>query len=196
MLVGDWTDIVSANEQKGGGTVDSNRCRFFQGEIHRCGLLDLGYVGAKFTWHGPKWNDRDRVFKRLDRALSNISWRIRFPDAIVKTLPRVHSNHQPLCINVHPEIISNFQRPFRFMAAWLEHENFSSLLYNCWKDQINLVENLSVLIPALLDWNKNVFGNIHKKKKELLARINGIQGASSYGHNPFLDDLELLLQGS
>lgn len=108
---------------------------------------------------------------------------MRFPDAFVKTLPRVSSNHHPLCINFHPETMSNFQRPFLFIAAWQEHDSFSNLLNNCWEDRKNLVENLAGLTPALLDLNKNVFG----------ARIKGIQEASSYDHNRHLDDLEMNL---
>lgn len=36
-------------------------------------LLDIGNVGSKFTWsrRGQKWNNREGVFQRLDRALAS-----------------------------------------------------------------------------------------------------------------------------
>ena len=45
-----------------------------------------------------------------------------------------------------------------------------------------------------MEWNKNVFGHIRKRKRELMARINGIQRAQERGANFFLHKLELRLQ--
>jgi hypothetical protein len=56
------------------------------------------------------------------------------------------------------------------------------------------VEQLHHLTPHLKEWNKETFGNIFKRKKELLARLNGIQNSSSYGYSVFLDSLEKELQ--
>jgi hypothetical protein len=53
---------------------------------------------------------------------------------------------------------------------------------------------LSNLTPRLKDWNKDTFGNIFKRKKELLSRLNGIQNSPHYGYNEFLDKLEKDLQ--
>jgi hypothetical protein len=53
---------------------------------------------------------------------------------------------------------------------------------------------LSNLTPHLKDWNKDTFGNIFKRKKELLSRLNGIQNSPHYGYSEFLDKLEKDLQ--
>ena len=46
-----------------------------------------------------------------------------------------------------------------------------------------------------MEWNKNVFGHIRKRKRELMAKINGIQRAQERGANFFLHKLEFNLQG-
>ncbi|XP_024197763.1 uncharacterized protein LOC112200986 [Rosa chinensis] len=46
------------------------------------------------------------------------------------------------------------------------------------------------LSNALKEWNFNVFGNVFRKKKRLLARLNGIQKALSIYRNPFLVNVE------
>lgn len=88
-----------------------------------CNLLDLGCVVSRFTWKGPKWDGRQRVFRRLYRAIVNSHWRLRYPNA--------------------------HQHPFRFIAAWLDHERFPDLLLCSWKEDKNIVQNLQGLTPNL-----------------------------------------------
>jgi hypothetical protein len=89
MIAGDFNDIVSQDEKKGGAPVSARRCNNFVDNINACKLIDMGSVGTKFTWRGPLINGHDRIFERLDRAMCNDEWRIMFPEAIVKVLPRI-----------------------------------------------------------------------------------------------------------
>ncbi|RHN77611.1 putative RNA-directed DNA polymerase [Medicago truncatula] len=85
-------------------------------------------------------------------------------------------------------------RPFRFEAAWLTHISFHTFLNNKWirgRDFLNLLHDLT---PNLKEWNQEVFGNIFKRKRELLSRLNGIQNSPRYGYSNFLDSLEKDLQ--
>jgi len=50
--------------------------------------MDLGAVGAKFTWKGPIYQG-SHTFEWLDRALGDDQWRLDFSKAIVKVLPRM-----------------------------------------------------------------------------------------------------------
>lgn len=89
MLVGDFNVIAGPHEQRGGITVDLFKCKNFINWMSSCKLMDLGSIGSRFTWRGPQWQGYDRIFKRLDRALCNVEWRLRFSDAFVSTLPGV-----------------------------------------------------------------------------------------------------------
>ncbi|KAK2384195.1 hypothetical protein QL285_071565 [Trifolium repens] len=89
MMAEDFNDIISQEEKKGGAPVSTRRCNNFLDNINVCGLIDLGAVGSKFTWRGPLLDGQDRIFERLDGALSNDEWRLMFPEAIVKVLPRI-----------------------------------------------------------------------------------------------------------
>ena len=44
------------------------------------------------------------------------------------------------------------------------------------------------------NWNKDIFGNIFKRKKELLARIGGIQRTLEKHHSRRLIELEIKLK--
>lgn len=53
MVVGDFNEIAYASGKKGGGPIDMGRWDRFLAWINECQLLDLGYVGSKYTWRGP-----------------------------------------------------------------------------------------------------------------------------------------------
>jgi hypothetical protein len=76
------------------------------------------------------------------------------------------------------KLISNYSH---FEAAWNTHENFRQVLQENWTRGRELVFLLRNLTDNLKVWNKAVFGNIFKRKKEILARLNGIQNSPNYG---------------
>lgn len=127
----------------------------------------------------------DATFKgaRLDRALCTVDWKARFPNAFVKHLPRVKSDHSPLLIHFKGEEEGMKLKHFTFQAAWLTHPNFMNAVSNVWNPATNFEDNLATVEEVLKGWNRDVFGNIHKKKRELWARIGGIQRAMAKKFN-------------
>lgn len=58
--------IASPLEQKGGAAIDLAKCYEFRDWINSCNLVDLGTIGSRFTWRGPKWQNHNSICKRLD----------------------------------------------------------------------------------------------------------------------------------
>ncbi|KAI9070707.1 hypothetical protein K1719_047329 [Acacia pycnantha] len=52
ILVGDFNDIKTPLEQKGGGRINESRCRRFNEWIEECRLIDIDAQGPFFTWKG------------------------------------------------------------------------------------------------------------------------------------------------
>ncbi|KAI9128591.1 hypothetical protein K1719_000074 [Acacia pycnantha] len=90
MLVGDFNEIRSPTEQRGGGRINEVRCNKFNQWIEDCNLIDMEASGPFFTWKGPKWEGLERVYKRLDRCLGNIHWQEKFEEAEVRVIPRLN----------------------------------------------------------------------------------------------------------
>jgi exonuclease III len=121
MMAGDFNDIASQGEKKGGALVSIRRCNNFMDNINDCNLINLG---PKFTWRGALVDGHDRIFERLDRAMSNDEWRITFPEAIVKVLPRIKfSDHHPIIVMLQGVQPSSRKSKFRFEKAWMYHSN-------------------------------------------------------------------------
>ncbi|XP_028769381.1 uncharacterized protein LOC114726829 [Neltuma alba] len=194
LIGGDFNDIASLSEQSGGMGANINRCNAFRDWIHRNVLIDLDPVGPFFTWRGPKWEGRERVFKRLDRGLCNVEWQNAYSNAFVRVLPRIHSDHHPLLFNFSGQQTVWVERPFRFEAMWLKHPDFKNFMEKKWNKGEEMVKALESLKEALRVWNKEVFGDLRKRKNKLLARIGGIQQSLGKSRNPFLDELSQELQ--
>ncbi|CAJ2644330.1 unnamed protein product [Trifolium pratense] len=194
LVMGDFNEIAYPDEKKGGAPVDVKKCQIFNSWINDCNLLEVTTAGTRFTWRGPKWNGRDRVFKKLDRVLCNVDWRIKYHEGFAKVLPRVQSDHHPIIVSLEGHATSSRNRPFRFEAAWNSHVDFKDFLNSNWEKDTNIVQSLHNLTVQLKKWNKDIFGDIFKRKKEILDRLNGIQNSSNYGHSIFLENLEKELQ--
>ncbi|XP_025704008.1 uncharacterized protein [Arachis hypogaea] len=190
MVIGDFNEIAEEGEKKGGARADQHACRRFKNWIQSCNLLDLGFVGSKYTWKGGQRDGMERVFKRLDRGLANAEWRRRYMNARVDILPRVNSDHHPLLVNLTPGMRLLGERSFRFEVMWKTHPSFNEFIEKTWTNDTPLPRALESLTEALKSWNLEVFGNVFRKKRTILNRLAGIQKAPTYGRNPHLEKLE------
>ncbi|KAJ4832638.1 hypothetical protein Tsubulata_001385 [Turnera subulata] len=191
LLIGDFNTYVDQSEKLGGLPTCMRMCARFSSWIHDCKLVDLGFHGPMFTWECRVGVARELVAERLDRGLVNQQWRIRYPDAELWHLPRTKSDHSPLLLHLHAHVATGRPKPFRFQAAWLLDSRFQQVVVGSWRGDLLLPDATVCLQRDLARWNREVFGNIFRRKKELLARIGGIQLAKAEGRaGPFLFQLE------
>ena len=54
----------------------------FRELLNVCGLLDLGFIGQRYTWCNGRFGDQ-RTLLRLDRMVANNGWRAKFPETKV-----------------------------------------------------------------------------------------------------------------
>ncbi|KAJ7982509.1 Ribonuclease H [Quillaja saponaria] len=82
-------------------------------------------------------------------------------------------------------------RPFRFEAAWISYDSFAALVEDFWDHRDgHVTDSLSIFTDVLKNWNHTVFGNIFRRKRQLMARLKGIQTALCKSVNYFLLDLK------
>ena len=175
LLAGDFNETRSLTERDHGSDDMARRCAKFNNVIENNGLIDLGFSGPIYTWaRGTTWSTRKS--SRLDRALCNSAWRTRFKEGVVRHLPHSHSDHCPLLISpIGLGVLRSNPKPFRFQAAWMEHRNFEEFLQHKWHSQLPLVTSLTYLAADLCSWNREVFGNLFRRKRKTWARLKGVQ---------------------
>lgn len=126
LFAGVFNEIISHLERRGSTTpLQATGLRDW---LKRNSLVDLGYIGPDYTWMCSP-NSAETLWERLDRAVSNISWRTSFPEAYIRHLPRLHSEHNPLHLTLtsrmHPR---QLPKHFRYQTMWTSHVNFQHVV--------------------------------------------------------------------
>ncbi|KAK4490473.1 hypothetical protein RD792_001150, partial [Penstemon davidsonii] len=192
LLTGDFNEVLSVQEKRGGNLPVLSRCNRFKDMIDACGLIDLGFRGPKFTWSDSRVG-LAKIRERIDRCLANVGWQELFPESMVLHLPRTHSDHHPLLTLCDGMAQPPPVKPFRFELAWTTNDQCKELVAAIWKDAPSIFGAIDRLPKIMREWNRNSFGNIFENKRRLLARINGIQKCLCQEENPFLSSLEKYL---
>ncbi|KAL8159991.1 hypothetical protein V2J09_001528 [Rumex salicifolius] len=125
LLAGDFNTTSSSSERSSYSRSTQRGSEIFNDWIDKLDLVDIGYSGPKTT-------------TCLDHALCNGNWSLRFPDACVQHLSTAYSDHLPILIRLAGiSSSSGNNRPFRFQAAWLQHEGFKDLIESSWSKSLS-----------------------------------------------------------
>ena len=79
---------ADTSEKLGGIPYNMRKSLEFISVIEACGLMDLGFNGPKFTWSNQR-GINFRIWKRLDRAMTNDKWLQDMPHTNITHLPSV-----------------------------------------------------------------------------------------------------------
>ena len=139
-------------------------------------LVDLPLEGASFTWF------RDSglpSMSRIDRALVSLDWEEHFENVSQRVLPRVISDHCPPLLEAGA--IRRGRNAFKFENMWLKVESFVYRVQQWWNGYsfvgfpgFILAQKLKALKEDLKKWNREEFGDLAFRKKNLLTELMGL----------------------
>jgi hypothetical protein len=147
--------------------------------VHSNALIDLGFVGNKFTWSN-NWSGGDNIRERLDCGLANQGWAHLYPNSLLNHLWASHSDHCPLLLSTSGSY-QNLPKLFHFEAFWTRDLANHSLVAEAWLSEVagspafSLSRKWKNTKNALKFWNSYYFGHIESKIKSLKSEINAIQ---------------------
>ena len=179
---GDFNAIRYPTEKLGGSRITASM-RSFDGFIRDCELKDIPLSNAQFTWSV----NRGRVMSsRIDRFLVTSLWEDQFPDLIQETLVRPVSDHFPLLLE--SSRVKWGPTPFRFENMWLQHHSFLDQVKTWWEEcpvtgweGFKFMKKLKYIKEKIRTWNKEVFGDIRVKKREILHELEVLDRLESEG---------------
>ncbi|XP_019181390.1 PREDICTED: uncharacterized protein LOC109176414 [Ipomoea nil] len=191
IMLGDFKDIASPNDHWGNDHVNMNNVTRFCKAYEDCGLMEVSSTGPKFTWL-RQIGGRTVTRRKLDRAFWNLEAQNAFPEAKAYVLTRTHSDHHPISFTSMAGSAPNRnERPFRFEAAWLTHNDYKDVWKVAWAEKMgDVIGAINEVITQSKKWNVEVFGNIFKRKNLLQNRIQGIQASPWYNTARGLQVLE------
>ncbi|XP_021742733.1 uncharacterized protein LOC110708815 [Chenopodium quinoa] len=165
LIAGDFNDTKFLSERNTSCRETDRRSALFNERIEDMDLIEVEFSGAAHTWARGR-SLETRQSGRLDRALCNEGWALRFEKASMKHLTAIHSDHCPIFISPNGFVpIQALHRPFRFQSTWMSHENFQEFVSQKWDKSRPLMSALSKLSNDLMLWNRDTFGNIFEQKR-------------------------------
>ncbi|XP_058725773.1 uncharacterized protein LOC131597074 [Vicia villosa] len=167
MVTGDFNDIDNVKDKKGGLPASVQRCHKMGERIGSCKISNIEMRGTKFTWRGPIFHGGQRIYEKLDRALSNDEWKIQFPDAYVQVLVHVEFfDHHPILINMREENRVFQKHPFRF-------ENWKFEFFDQIKRMKRVVLRRLEGVQLKLQMRDN-YGGMRKLEKQVQKELSEI----------------------
>ena len=180
--------LIDEDKFRGKG-VNINRSLAFKDYLDRYSMVDMGFSSPRYTWTNKR-DISNLILEKIDRFFMNPDWCIIYPNARVTHLPRCHSDHCLVLVEALPISTVKLIRPFKFQEFWLSYISFPTIVSKAWNGNRELVKSIDCFSKDATAWNRNHFGNIHQKKRRILARIYGTQKALSNNPNSSLICLE------
>ena len=139
-------------------------------------VLEVPWLGRKFTWYRPNGASRSR----LDRFLVSHDWLLRWPSSIQATLARNFSDHCPIVLR--SKEIDWGPKPFRIMDCWLLDRSFKETVHHSWTSNQQsgwggyiLKEKFKKLKHSLKRWNREHYGDTFTKVKRIESELNKLE---------------------
>jgi exonuclease III len=178
--IGGDFNIVRFPSERSSDSNYSTAMMEFSDFIAEQGLVDIPLVGGQFTWSN---NQEEEIWSRIDRFLLSPSWEDHYPEVVQRRLSRVCSDHFPLMLECGNS--RGGKRHFKFENMWLKYEGFVDKVKSWWDSysfeglpSYILANKLKNLKTDLKKWNEEVFGDIGRKKKELMEGIQEMDGVA------------------
>ncbi|CAA0811024.1 Unknown protein, partial [Striga hermonthica] len=143
---GDFNDILSNQDKRGGRLRDHNSFRDFQNFVNTIGMGETRISGHRFTWANNRQGE-NFIEALLDRVFLSPDWLIRYPNAFVNHITMSSSDHNMLTLQ--SDNTSEVKRSrFVFDPRWMKSDGY--------KEQVEKAWNLPVRGPALLKMQERI----------------------------------------
>ncbi|XP_028777441.1 uncharacterized protein LOC114734096 [Neltuma alba] len=184
LVLGDFNAYLSPGDKKGRGSPIEAIMKPFQECIDDYGLVKCEIRGDRFT------RERTGLKERLDWVFYNAIWSTCYPKTLVSHELCFKSDHRLLIMNSNG-LDNHRRRPrtFTYQAAWELEEDFKEVIAQAWK-QNSWLEGVKKFQKEAPKWHDQHVGNLGKKKKDIVKRLEGIDRHRRTHDHPGLRRLE------
>ncbi|CAA0823185.1 Unknown protein, partial [Striga hermonthica] len=179
MIAGDWNDIISNEEKRGGLRRLESSFSEFRQFIEEMEMLEVDQQGSFFTWGNNRASD-GYVEERLDKVFSSWDWMTNFPNMKVSNFYRSASDHNVILINTDTEVGKRRKR-FLFDKAWVKMEGVTEAVKEGWQVEVEgsfmfqVHQEIKQTRMALLSWYKPIHRNSDKEIKQLTSKMEDMR---------------------
>ncbi|XP_068309911.1 uncharacterized protein [Pyrus communis] len=179
MVLGDFNEILCAEEQEGGDIQSERQMQGFRNALTNYQLQDLGYVGNKFTWVTTRCGG---IKVRLDRVVASQKWMDVFPGFRVSHLKPNSSDHIPIMVEWMPKNKARFKKTFQYEEGWSMEEGCVVAVQQGWATEFHgspmfqVTEKIKATQLQLANWAKTMKRSIPREISETEDKLNALFG--------------------
>ncbi|CAN0888737.1 Transposon TX1 uncharacterized 149 kDa protein [Linum grandiflorum] len=198
-IIGDFNDILHQHEQKGRHERPQPLIDGFRMAVAECNLVDVTLDGYPFTWSRAKGKAHG-VESRLDRAMVNPEWILKYPGGTLRNVIAPVSDHSPILLDSAPQRREHRVWHFRFENAWRMEAALKPLVEEKWseREELSMFEKLRACVEAMTEWGRGFARRfraaIVTKRKELEELREGSGEEAADAEQRCRDELLVLLQ--
>lgn len=143
LLWGDFNDVMDVAKKRGKTHASHKKYGVFRNKVDSCNLMNLDFIGHKFTWRRPIYHGGSRVYIRLYWGLWKEAWRMWFLDALVKFLTHLDFSHyHPILVSTHNNESRRGGTKFKFESALILEYSYDDMIRKEWNVNNNFTKNL------------------------------------------------------
>lgn len=127
LLIGDFNAYLEPTDKYGGAEPHWASINKFRRCLDEARLSPIDFIGERYTWSNGSTSER------IDWALGNIEWNLKFESTKVQHLMKFGSDHRPLWFcSTQSNPLHSKSNLFRYHAAWSLEESFERIIEQAW----------------------------------------------------------------
>ena len=170
LVMGDFNCVLKIEERVSNCEPNWNDVKDFNECLNEAGLTDTASTGCTYTWTNNQ-EGGDRKWIKLDRALCNSDWQLKYPDSYANFHAQGISDHSPIVVDlkIHTQ---SFPKPFKFLNCWIEDPKFKNIVEKVWSKEIRgckmyrLVSHLKEAKHCMRELNKRDYSDLEKRTQQ------------------------------
>lgn len=182
VCVGDFNAILSSVEKLSRTPPQQRLMDDFREALESANLMDLGFKGYPYTWNNRRPGAANTK-QRIDRVVSNVAWRDKFPLSTVTHLSSHASDHIPIILQTKS---AAKWRPkgchgFKFEESWLLWEDCESVIKGAWEKasveattMVVAKRKIEVCGANLLAWGSTKTHPIQRRLRDSRKRLKSL----------------------
>ncbi|GER31074.1 RNA-directed DNA polymerase-like protein [Striga asiatica] len=179
VIAGDWNDISSNHEKRGGIPRIAASFIPFNQFIFRMEMCEVDQKGSFFTW-GNNRSSGDYIEERLDKVFVSFEWMAIFPNMEVSNFFRTASDHNDILFDTEKDAFKHHRR-FQFNSHWLKLQGIQEAVEAGWQGIVEgtamyqVHQKVKNTRMALLAWHKPIHRNSATTIKELTTKMEDMR---------------------
>ncbi|XP_075669941.1 uncharacterized protein LOC142639680 [Castanea sativa] len=156
---------------------DATQMWEFRECLSNCGLMDLGFMGQRYTWCNGRIGEQKTLIK-LDRVVANDEWRSMFKESTVHHITMSTSDHCMLALFLKKKHPSRpVKKRFLFDAMWTRDDRCRQIIEEAWDPlrgdpEFTIQDRLKCCQVHLQGWNWKFLHKTTEETGSLKKEIN------------------------